>query len=104
MSTMRKVVVSVCLVVGVYLLPIAAVAATLPIPENDPFFAAPANLDDLEPGEIIRTRTIQPKLLEIPVPAKGWQLLYRTSDRTGEPTVTATTLLVPNSAAPAGKP
>jgi hypothetical protein len=76
-------------------LPGPASAAPLPIPENDPFFAAPANLEDLEPGEIIRTRTFQPKVLELPMPAKGWQLLYRTSDRTGEATVTATTLLVP---------
>ena len=85
-------------------LPSAAFAADLPIPEEDPFFAAPANLEDLEPGEIIRTRTIQPKVLELPMPAKGWQLLYRTSDRTGQATVTATTLLVPTLGLPIGGP
>src|SRR5690349_16893215 len=92
---MRKVIVSVLVTAAACALPSAASAAPLPIPENDPFFAAPANLDDLQPAEIIRTRTFQPKVLELPVPAKGWQLLYRTSDRRGQATVTATTLLVP---------
>jgi hypothetical protein len=79
--------------------PSAASAAKPPIPEDDPFFAAPAKLASLKPGEIIRTRTIKPKAFEIPIPAKGWQLLYRTSDRRGRATVTATTLLVPTASA-----
>lgn len=92
---MRNVLVSVVVTLALGTLPTAAAAAPLPIPEKDPFFVAPANLSSLKPGAIVRTRAIQPRVLEIPVPAKGWQLLYRTSDRRGRATVTATTLLVP---------
>ena len=92
---MRNALVSVVATFALFTLPTAASAAPLPIPEKDPFFAAPANLSALKPGAIIRTRAIQPKILEVPVPAKGWQLLYRTSDRHGRATVTATTLLMP---------
>jgi hypothetical protein len=92
---MRNALVSVVALVALISLPTAATAAPLAIPEDDPFFAAPADLSDLKAGTIIRTRTIQPKVFEIPVPAKGWQLLYRTSDRRGRATVTATTLLMP---------
>jgi len=92
---MRNAIVSVLSAVALCALPTSASGAPLPIPEKDPFFAAPANLSKLKPGAIIRTRAIQPKVYEIPVPAKGWQLLYRTSDRRGRATVTATTLLVP---------
>lgn len=96
---MRNVIVSVALALALSSLPTAAAAETPPIPEDDPFFAAPANLDDLEPGTIIRTRTIQPKVFEVPIPAEGWQLLYRTSDHDGDPAVTATTLLMPTMTA-----
>lgn len=92
---MRNVFVSVVVALALCALPTTAAAAPVPIPEEDPFFAAPANLDELEPGAIIRSRAIQPTLFAIPLPAKGWQLLYRTSDRTGRATVTGTTLLVP---------
>jgi hypothetical protein len=92
---MRNVIVSVLSTVALCALPTSAAGAPLPIPEQDPFFATPANLSALKPGTIIRTRTIQPKVFEIPVPARGWQLLYRTSDRRGRATVTATTLLMP---------
>jgi hypothetical protein len=96
---MRNGLVSVFVSVALCSLPTAASAAPVPIPEKDPFFAAPANLSALKPGAIIRTRAIQPKVFEIPIPAEGWQLLYRTSDRRGRATVTATTLLLPTATA-----
>jgi len=37
------------------------------------------------------------KSFEIPVPADAWQVLFRTSDRRGEPTVSVTTVIVPRT-------
>jgi len=69
-----------------------------PIPENDPFFEPPADVAQLEPGDIVRVRTVQVKAFELPIPVDAWQILYRTSDRRDRPTVTATTLIVPRAA------
>lgn len=68
-----------------------------PIPEDDPFYAAPADLADLRPGALVASRRVTVRAFELPVPADAWQLKYRTADRTGRPTVTVTTLLVPRS-------
>lgn len=74
-----------------------AAAEPPPIPEDDPFFAAPPGLAKKAPGAVLASRRVQVKAFELPVPADAWQLKYRTSDRTGRPTVTATTVLVPRS-------
>jgi hypothetical protein len=74
-----------------------AVAAPIPIPEDDPFYAAPANLAAMAPGTVLASRPVAVRAFELPVPADAWQIKYRTSDRTGRPTVTVTTLLVPRS-------
>jgi len=74
-----------------------AVSETIPIPEDDPFFAAPAHLADVAPGTVLASRRVEVRAFELPVPADAWQLKYRTSDRSGRPTVTVTTLLVPRS-------
>jgi hypothetical protein len=71
--------------------------APLPIPEQDPFFAAPHNVRSYHPGEIIRSRPVAVRAFELPMAAKAWQLIYRTSDRTGAATVTGTTLMVPTT-------
>jgi len=75
----------------------AAHAAAPPIPEDDPFFAAPRDVGHYQPGDVIRSRSVQVKAFELPVPSHAWQLIFRTSDRTDKPTVTGTTLIVPRS-------
>lgn len=75
-----------------------AAAAPVPVPEDDPFYDVPADVADYENGEVIASRPIRPRAFELPLPAQGWQLLYRTEDRTGRPTATVTTVLVPDAA------
>lgn len=75
----------------------AAAAPAPPIPEHDPFFAAPTNVDSVAPGEVIRSRKVTVKAFELPIPARAWQLVYRTSGRRNDATVTGTTLIVPAS-------
>ncbi|WP_182379174.1 lipase family protein [Nocardioides sp. WS12] len=98
---MRKTIISLCellaVLIAVVLLPPVAMAEPVPLPEDDPFFAAPADLASYRPGEVIASRKVQVKAFEVPVPAAAWQLVYRTSDRVGTPTVTVTTVIVPTA-------
>jgi len=80
------------------LAPAAHAGSAPPLPEQDSFFAAPSDQDDYAPGDVIRSRPVTVKAFELPLPFKAWQLIYRTSDRNDEPTVTATTLIVPTTA------
>ena len=68
-----------------------------PLPEDDPYFSAPARLARFAPGELIRARRVAVTAFELPVPADAWQALFRTSDRLGRPTVSVTTVIVPRS-------
>ncbi|KAA1426678.1 hypothetical protein F0U47_13120 [Nocardioides antri] len=68
-----------------------------PLPEDDPYFAAPADLPSYAAGELIRARPVTVKSFEVPVPADAWQVLFRTSDRRGTPTVSVTTVIVPRT-------
>lgn len=95
---LTRILTAVALLAPLALIGPAASAATPPIPENDPFFAAPADLANHAPGDVIRSRQVTVKAFELPVPATAWQIIYRTADRTGQPTVTGTTLIVPKTA------
>nr|WP_280266768.1 lipase family protein [Nocardia wallacei] len=70
-------------------------ALPIPAPDNDPWYDDPANLAELRPGDIIRSRVVQTRLLGIPVPVFTKQLLFRTNDVHGNPIATATTVIVP---------
>ena len=86
------------------LLSASARADPLP-PDTDPFYTAPASLSSYEPGAIIRSRVVDVSLGPLPLSALGatsYQLLYRTSDPSGQPVANATTVIVPGSPAPAG--
>lgn len=69
----------------------------LPIltPEEDPWYADPVNLADYQPGDIVRSREVQTRVLGIPFPVFTRQLLFRSENVHGEPIVTATTVIVP---------
>lgn len=75
-------------------------------PRTDPFYAVPSGLTRLAPGTVLASRQVTPALFsQLPVRAKAWQLLYRTTDNNGAATATVATLLVPDAAAPAaGRP
>ncbi|WP_280270999.1 lipase family protein [Nocardia wallacei] len=70
-------------------------ALPIPAPDNDSWYADPPNLAELLPGDIIRTREVQTRLLGIPVPVFSKQLLFRSTDVHGNPIATATTVIVP---------
>ncbi|MBF6063454.1 lipase [Nocardia terpenica] len=67
-------------------------AAIYPLPDPDGFYAAPPNIGDYQPGDVVRSRQ---------VPAGGypgavaWQLLFRSSNSADQPIAAVTTLLVP---------
>ncbi len=72
-------------------------AAVNPVlPSADRFYAAPAGLDVLAPGEIIRSRQVDLKTnWASHHRSDAWQLLYRSTDLHGEPSVAATTIVLP---------
>ncbi|MGF1430507.1 lipase family protein [Kitasatospora sp. LaBMicrA B282] len=68
-------------------------------PDQDPFYAAPADLAGYQPGQLVAARPLpNPSLDWIPLPVDAWQLSYRTDDAHGRPELAVTTLVVPKSA------
>ena len=90
------------------LLPQAASATVVPplYPEEDSFYAPPANYAKKAPGTVLRERgvplgrnhesVISTKITDA---AAAYELLYRTTDSTGQPTATVATVLVPKEPA-----
>ncbi len=72
-------------------------ARSIPVPEDDPFYDVPADIADYRNGAVIDSRPIEPRVFEVPLPAQAWQVKYRTEDRTGRPSATVTTVLVPDA-------
>lgn len=73
-------------------------AGGTPVPEDDPFYAVPADVASYADGAVIASRKITALAYVLPVPAESWQILYKTRDAHGEPTATVTTLMVPTAA------
>lgn len=67
----------------------------LPTPQNDPWYADPADFGGYANGDVIRSRVVQIYTLGIPVPVHTTQLLFRSTDAQDNPLATATTVLVP---------
>ena len=66
------------------------------LPSKDPFFDPPAGFQHATPGTVLRSRDIQLGFVGvIPQKVRATQLLYRTTDRNGQPEATVTTVLVP---------
>lgn len=97
MSSVRhallRVLALVAVLIGGASLPASAAAGS---PASDAFYAAPANLADLQPGEIIRSRriTLQP-LPGLRLPLRAYHVLYRTNDSLDRPVATAATVILP---------
>lgn len=66
--------------------------ATVPLPGDDPFYAAPADLAAHPNGAVLGARTIAP--LGLPIPVDSWQLRYRTTDSEDHPQLNVATVLV----------
>ena len=66
------------------------------LPAKDSFYQPPAGFEQAAPGTVLRSRDVQLGFLGlIPQKVRATQLLYRTTDRHGEPEACATTVLVP---------
>ncbi|TKY84485.1 hypothetical protein EX895_006386 [Sporisorium graminicola] len=78
----------------------AAVAAPMekraqyPDPNDDPFYSAPANIASFSNGQVIQSRSATTDLGNLNN-ATSFQLLYRTTNTSGQPDVTVATVWVP---------
>lgn len=71
-----------------------------PTPDPDPFYAAPEDLADRQPGEVLATRPLPP-LLVFP-DTTVTQIKFRSTNSAGEPIAGTTTMLTPRSHLPDG--
>ncbi|NNG98148.1 lipase family protein [Gordonia araii] len=67
----------------------------IPTPDQDRWYREPTNLAKYRPGQIIRSRVVQTRIVGIPFPVFTKQLLYRSNNVRKEPIATATTVIVP---------
>jgi hypothetical protein len=66
--------------------------------QTDSFYryAGDQPLGQIRPGTVLKTREAQLSLGPLPTPATVKQLLYRSTDQLGKPTVTVTTVIAPS--------
>jgi Secretory lipase len=94
-------VLAVCAPLALSLAPASASALTPP--GQDPFYTPPANLAWKSPGTILRARQVTLSGSAQPLTADAYQLMFRTTSATGQPTAAVTTVLVPASPAPGAR-
>ena len=80
------------------LVPSAASAVTAPA--SDPFYAQPANIAQYPHGTILREREVTLSGPTQVAAAAVYQLMYATTNATGQPVAAVTTVMVPTSPAP----
>ncbi|AZA12403.1 lipase family protein [Corynebacterium gerontici] len=61
------------------------------------FYDFNGDLGAFQPGDIIRSRTLQYHVLGVPTPLRVVQLLYKTSDANGAPQANVTSIAIPNN-------
>jgi pimeloyl-ACP methyl ester carboxylesterase len=69
------------------------------LPVEDPFYRPPETLKRLTPGEVVRSRKVELALFgrtRERLPA--WQLMYRSTDLRGQPSISASTVVLPAGA------
>ena len=75
--------------------------ASAQTPDEDPFYAVPADVAAAKRGAIFDAREIEVRSNGQPTGLVGHQLLYRTTDTQGAPTATVATVILPPGPAPA---
>ncbi|QIS08674.1 lipase family protein [Nocardia arthritidis] len=68
-------------------------AHALPYPDDDPFYAAPADIGSYSNGAIVQARRIA--MFGLPLPVSAWQVKYRSTDSSERPVAAVTTVLAP---------
>ncbi|MCW2799202.1 MAG: secretory lipase family protein [Aeromicrobium sp.] len=69
--------------------------AAVPTPTTDPFYryTAGKTLASIKPGTVLKTRTISYHIVGLALPLKATQLLYRSTDQLGKPSVNVTSVV-----------
>ncbi|MFI0445661.1 lipase family protein [Actinomadura sp. 6N118] len=67
-------------------------------PDEDPFYAAPANIGSYRAGQVVASRKITPKVGDLDSTTDVWQISYRSNDSHLAPQLVVTSLLVPKKA------
>ncbi|MGW7149559.1 hypothetical protein ACWGIY_35780, partial [Streptomyces sp. NPDC054878] len=81
----------------------APASKTALLPPDD-FYVPPSVLPDGKPGDVIRSRKVEPGT---PMPralADTWQVMYRSTDALGKPHALTATVMVPKGGTPASRP
>jgi hypothetical protein len=74
-------------------------------PTVDPFYTAPAAVQGVAPGTILRSRPVTVRGLGLPMPVRAWQVLYRSTDAQGRPNAVSGTVGVLDDGRPlTGRP
>jgi len=77
---------------------------TLVQPTDDPFYTPPYGYESTAPGTILRSRPVPNQLALLGIApvnvSAAYQLLYRSTDSTGDPQATVTTIIIPYNATP----
>lgn len=69
-------------------------------PRDDPFYQPPDPVPDVPPGTLLRTRPVTVRGLGLPLPVEAHQVLYRSTDTTGDPNAVSGTVLLPPGPTP----
>jgi len=93
-------------VAGLALLVAPGSAASIPLPEDDPFYAVPKKrkLAPLANGEVLKSREVEVSSLGLPLAVTAWQVKYKTIDVHGKPSAYVTTVMIPDSPWTGGGP
>src|SRR6185312_4900232 len=83
--------------------PASGSAATHVLPSKDSFYTYSGHrpLKDVPPGTVLRSRSVTLALPNLETPIRAEQLLFRTRDELGHPSVEVTTVAVPLPVDPA---
>ena len=74
----------------------AAPAPGSVVPDQDPFYTAPADIASYQPGQVVGSRPVPDvQVAGVSVPLEAWQISYRTNDSDNQPEMAVTTLVVP---------
>ena len=77
-----------------------AIAGAVTPPNQDPFYTPPPHLGSYRPGTVLRWRQVELVGAMVPETQAAEELLYRTTNATGQPVATVATLMIPAFPAP----
>lgn len=77
----------------------APAGASVPLPDDDPFYAVPKQrkLKSFANGDVINSRPVDVGSLGVPLDVEAWQVKYKTIDVHGRASAYVTTVMVPRT-------